>query len=89
MRIPVMIGQIEYFITSDNNQFMLSKEEYNKKKDTTQLVHCGYYPTLLGLMGHLLLKKIRASDAESLAQLQKDVRQAEKEVCNIWDAEVK
>ena len=92
MLIPVKIGKGLMFITSDARQFILAnKVAYKDKKtgkaeDKYEGVH--FYRSLADLFNDVLLMKVRASDAETLNELNLALTDARRDLTNLWDAEI-
>jgi hypothetical protein len=83
MRIPVTIGNQQYFITSDSNQYMIA--EAKSKNGKASLEGKWFYSSLASLFTALLHKKVRASDATTLQELRAAIQTAEKELLDTFD----
>ena len=87
--IPVMIGKKEMFIRGEDKQWTLGKMVQSTDKETSEVTEA-YHAELFwasteGMIKGVLEKKLRASDANTLSELQDSLRRAKDELRGLYD----
>ena len=91
--ISVMIGKKAMFIRGEDKQWSVGKMTTVNKKDKQGViigqeeVFTGeaFYSTLEGMIRGVLEKKLRSADANSLTELQQELRVAKDELKGMYD----
>lgn len=83
MQIPIKIGDKQFFIISDLNQYMIAEER--ARAGEIRIEGRWFYQSLAALCTALLHKKVRASDALTLEKLRDAVLLSETEIMQAFD----
>ncbi len=83
MEIPIRIGDKQFYIISDMNQYMIAEEKIRNGK--TSVEGRWFYQSLGALFASLLHKKVRTSDAGTLEELRDAICRAETEIMAAFD----
>lgn len=85
--IPVMIGDVQYYISADRYNFILGQRKTSIVKGKEYVgysLKASYFSTLENLMLHLHTRKLKQVPATTLDELQRNIRTVKDEVRGIY-----
>lgn len=91
-RIPIMIGGVQHYITSDSRQWILAVPSKRKEKDgsyTDYLKSISYFSTLQGMLYGILEKRMRKAEYASFSDLVEEVERSRKELQGVFDTTIR
>lgn len=83
--IKLMVGNKEMFIRGDSKQWVIGKMVHDKKKGKDSFVGESFYSSTEGMVRGALELKLRTSDANSLSELQQNLKTIKDELRGLYD----
>lgn len=91
-RIPIMVGKVQHYITSDSRQWILGYPYQAKQKDGSykeELKAVAFYSTLQGMLYGIMEKRMRKAEYASFSDLIREVEQSKKELQGVFDTTIR
>jgi len=89
VNIPIEIDGKEYAIQADSSSWIIAEKMIRKNKETKEeeIYYNGrwFYGKIETLLNNLLERKLRKSDAQTLAELQSNLKAIRNELKQAWD----
>jgi hypothetical protein len=89
LRVKFQIRGRDYFITSDENQYILSRSVNRKNRKTgkgyVDVQVLGYHPHLPGLFTNLLNYSLRYENCKTIKELHDTLEKTYQEINSHWD----
>jgi len=89
VNIPIEIDGKEYAIQADSSSWIIAEKMIMKNKETKEeeIYYNGrwFYGKIETLLNNLLERKLRKSDAQTLAELQSNLKAIRNELKQAWD----